>query len=45
MPNICVPEMDGDCMVYCPATCRPGDIVCTNGFDKDGEKRDLDWLH
>ena len=44
MPDMCMPEMNGDCWEHCPAACHPDDIVCTGGIDGNGEKRDLHGL-
>ena len=37
MPEMCMPMMDGDCNVHCPATCHPDDMICQGGSDGNGE--------
>ena len=36
-PESCMPMMNGECNVHCPAACHPEDIICSSGFDGNGE--------
>ena len=37
MPDMCMPMMDGDCTVHCPAACMAEDMICPGGRNWEGE--------